>query len=157
MIIFGSDHGGYATKEFLKKCLDKRKIPFIDCGCDGSSVDYPDIAEKVCREVLKKPDNKGVLLCGTGIGISISANKVKGIRAALCSDYYSAKLTRLHNDSNVLCLGGRTIGEEVAWELLEVWLNTAYSGDSRHTARIEKIAAIEARENAVGTCSECKE
>jgi len=109
-------------------------------------VDYPDIAEAVCRKVLKDSANKGVLVCGTGIGVSIAANKIAGIRAALCADYYSAKLTRQHNDSNVLCLGGRTIGTEIAWELLEVWLNTPFSGDARHSARIEKISQIEKNE-----------
>jgi ribose 5-phosphate isomerase B len=146
MIIIGSDHGGYSTKEYIKRNLDKRKIPYADCGCDGSSVDYPDIAEAVCKRVLKAEDNRGIIVCGTGIGVSIAANKIKGIRAALCADHYSAKLTRQHNDSNVLCLGGRTIGEEVAWELLEVWLNTEFSGDKRHCARVEKITAIEAKE-----------
>ena len=146
MIIIGCDHGGFETKEFLKKQLSKLNIPYADCGCDGSSVDYPDIAEAVCRKVLKDSANKGVLVCGTGIGVSIAANKIAGIRAALCADYYSAKLTRQHNDSNVLCLGGRTIGTEIAWELLEVWLNTPFSGDARHSARIEKISQIEKNE-----------
>jgi ribose 5-phosphate isomerase B len=149
MIYIGSDHGGFTTKEFLKEQLNRRKIPFVDCGCDGSSVDYPDIAEDVCRKVLKDAENRGVLVCGTGIGVSIAANKIAGVRAALCADYYSAKLTRLHNDSNVLCLGGRTIGEEVAWELLNVWLCTEYSGDTRHTMRVEKITALEEKENCV--------
>ncbi|MCL2754710.1 MAG: ribose 5-phosphate isomerase B [Oscillospiraceae bacterium] len=150
MIFIGSDHGGYATKEFLKKQLERRRIPYTDCGCDGSSVDYPDIAEVLCRKVLKDSANKGVLVCGTGIGMSIAANKIAGVRAALCADWYSAKLTRQHNNSNVLCLGGRTIGEEVAWELLEIWLNTAYPGDPRHAARVEKVAAIEASERDCG-------
>jgi ribose 5-phosphate isomerase B len=153
MIFIGSDHGGYQTKEFLKDCLNKKMIPYVDCGCDGRSVDYPDIAEDVCRKVLKDPMNRGVIVCGTGIGVSIAANKIAGVRAALCADYYSAKLTRLHNDSNVLCLGGRTIGEDVAWELLDVWLNTEYSGDSRHSIRVEKLAALEAKENQPNECT----
>jgi ribose 5-phosphate isomerase B len=147
MIIIGSDHGGCATKEFRRENLNQRKIPYVDCGCDGSSVDYPDIAEAVCRRVLKNKGYKGVLVCGTGIGVSIAANKIRGIRAALCSDYYSAKLTRQHNDSNVLCLGGRTIGEEVAWELLDVWLNTEYTQDLRHVTRVEKITVLELKED----------
>jgi ribose 5-phosphate isomerase B len=150
MIIIGSDHGGFATKEYLKDQLNKRKIPFVDCGCTGHSIDYPDVAEAVCRKVAKDSENKGVIICGTGIGVSIAANKIAGIRAALCADYYSAKLTRLHNDSNVLCLGGRTIGEEVAWELLNVWLNTEFSGDARHASRIVKIASLETRERESG-------
>ncbi|MCL1882048.1 MAG: ribose 5-phosphate isomerase B [Oscillospiraceae bacterium] len=145
MVIIGSDHGGYVTKEFLKKYFDKNKIPFADVGCDGSAVDYPDIAEAVCQKVLKSPENCGIIVCGTGIGVSIAANKIDGIRAALCSDYYSAKLTRLHNDSNVLCIGGRTIGEEVALELAKVWLETDFSGDARHIARVKKITELEVK------------
>jgi ribose 5-phosphate isomerase B len=149
MIYIGSDHGGYTTKEYLKKCLDKRSIPYADCGCNGSSVDYPEIADSVCRKVVKSPEHMGILVCGTGIGMSIAANKFRGIRAAMCCDYYSAKLTRLHNDSNVLCLGGRTIGEEVAWELADVWLNMEYSGDARHNIRIDKIKKIEEKESVI--------
>jgi ribose 5-phosphate isomerase B len=145
MIIIGSDHGGYETKENLKSNLDRRKIPYVDCGCDGSSVDYCDVAEAVCRKVLKDENNKGVLICGTGVGISIAANKIKGIRAALCADYYTAKLTRMHNDSNVICFGGRTIGHEVAWELLNVWLNTEFEG-GRHAMRVDKVTALELKE-----------
>ena len=146
MIIIGSDHGGYQLKEYLKVRLTKNKIPYADCGCDGSNVDYPDIAEAVCRKVMKEPNvNKGVIICGTGIGVSITANKFRGIRAALCADYYSAKYTRLHNDSNVLCLGGRTLGEDVAWELLDVWLHTEFEG-GRHQPRVDKITAIENKE-----------
>lgn len=143
MIIIGSDHGGYELKEFLKTRLEKRNLPYIDCGCDGSSADYPDIAETVCKKVLKASNiNKGVLICGTGVGVSIAANKFAGIRAALCSDYYSAKYTRKHNNSNVICLGGRVTGEELAWELLDVWLNTDFDG-GRHGVRLEKIVKIE--------------
>jgi ribose 5-phosphate isomerase B len=145
MIIIGSDHAGYPLKEFIKKQLEKQNQPYFDCGCDGSSVDYPDIAEAVCRKVVKSPGDKGVLICGTGVGISIAANKIAGIRAALVADCYTAKMTRLHNDSNVICLGGRTLGEDVSWELLKVWLNTDFLGE-RHTARIDKITAIEAKE-----------
>jgi len=146
MIIIGSDHGGYETKEFMKQNLERLNMPYVDCGCDGSSVDYPDIAEDVCRHVLKDPANKGVIVCGTGIGMSIAANKIRGIRAALCADYYSAKYTRLHNDSNVICLGGRTLGADISWELLNVWLNTDYLG-GRHVVRLDKITALEEKEN----------
>jgi ribose 5-phosphate isomerase B len=146
MIIIGSDHAGYDTKEFLKQNLERLNLPYVDCGCDGSSVDYPDIAEAVCRKVLKNAAvNRGVIICGTGIGVSIAANKIKGIRAALCADYYSAKYTRMHNDANVICLGGRTLGEGVSWELLNVWLNTDFIG-GRHSSRIDKINAIEEKE-----------
>ncbi|MCL1902911.1 MAG: ribose 5-phosphate isomerase B [Oscillospiraceae bacterium] len=146
MIIIGSDHAGYDLKEFLKKNLERINMPYVDCGCDGSSVDYPDIAESVCRKVLKDPDtNKGVIICGTGIGVSITANKIKGVRAALCADYYSAKYTRMHNNSNVICLGGRTLGEGCAWEMLDIWLKTEFIG-GRHNARVDKITAIESKE-----------
>jgi ribose 5-phosphate isomerase B len=145
MIIIGSDHAGYETKEFIKKQLEKLNLPYSDCGCDGSSVDYPDIAETVARRVLKTQGSKGVLICGTGIGISIAANKVSGIRAALCADCYSAKMSRLHNNANVICLGGRTLGMDVSWELLNVWLNTEFLGE-RHSARLDKITAIEEKE-----------
>jgi len=157
MIIIGSDHAGFAHKEFIKKNLDRQKIPYMDCGCDGSSVDYPDIAEAVCRRVLKDSANKGVLVCGTGVGVSIAANKVNGIRAALVTDSYTAKMTRMHNDSNVICLGGRTLGEDVSWELLTVWLMTDFIGSaqnsvgSRHTARVDKISLIEDKEKENGT------
>ncbi|MCL1788760.1 MAG: ribose 5-phosphate isomerase B [Oscillospiraceae bacterium] len=146
MIIIGSDHAGYDLKEFFKKNLERLSMQYVDCGCDGSSIDYPDIAESVCRKVLKDPDkNKGVIICGTGIGVSIAANKIKGIRAALCADYYSAKYTRMHNDSNVICLGGRTLGEGNAWELLDIWLKTEFIG-GRHSLRVDKITAIENKE-----------
>jgi len=145
MIIIGSDHAGYELKEFLKTRLEKQNKPYVDCGCDGSSVDYPDIAETVCRKVLKNPEDVGVIVCGTGIGASIAANKIKGIRAALCSDYYSAKMTRKHNDSNIICLSGRTIGCELAGELLDVWLDTEFDG-GRHALRVDKITGIEEKE-----------
>ncbi|MCL2037082.1 MAG: ribose 5-phosphate isomerase B [Oscillospiraceae bacterium] len=148
MIIIGSDHAGYALKESLKQNLEKQNLAYVDCGCDGSSVDYPDIAETVCRRVLKDSASnaKGVIICGTGVGVSIAANKIVGIRAALCADYYTAKYTRKHNDSNVICLGGRTLGADVAWELLNVWLNTEFIG-GRHSMRVNKIKSIEEREN----------
>jgi ribose 5-phosphate isomerase B len=146
MIFIGSDHAGYQTKEFIKQNLDKQRIAYADCGCDGSSVDYPDIAENVCRKVIKDPANKGILICGTGVGISIAANKIAGIRAALCCDYYSAKMTRQHNNSNVICLGGRTLGADVSWELVNVWLNTDFIA-GRHSARVDKITLIEVKEN----------
>jgi ribose 5-phosphate isomerase B len=150
MIIIGCDHAGFNLKEVIKKSLEKRNLPYADCGCDGSSVDYPDIAEDVCRKVMKDPKvNKGVLICGTGVGMSIAANKIAGIRAALCADYYSAKYTRLHNDSNVICLGGRTLGTDVALELFNVWLATEFMREGRHAARVDKITAIQEKENTV--------
>lgn len=146
MIAIGSDHGGYALKEELKKYLDKKGIPYADFGTDSEeSCDYPDFAQKVCLAVTSGRCEKGLLCCGTGIGMSIAANKIRGIRAACCSDYFSAKYTRLHNDANVLCLGGRVVGPGLAQELVEVFLTTPFEGGERHSRRIEKIAALEKR------------
>ncbi len=142
MIAIGCDHGGYALKLELIKYLKEHNIEFTDYGCNGESVDYPDIAEKVCKEIVAGKAEKGVLVCGTGIGISMAANKIKGIRAALCSDWYSAKYTRLHNDANVICMGGRTIGPGLAVELLDVFLNTEFEG-GRHAVRVDKIKKLE--------------
>ncbi len=142
MIAIGCDHGGYALKLELIKYLKEHNIEFTDYGCNGEPVDYPDIAEKVCKEIVAGKAEKGVLICGTGIGISMAANKIKGIRAALCSDWYSAKYTRLHNDANVICMGGRTIGPGLAAELLDVFLNTEFEG-GRHAVRVDKIKKLE--------------
>lgn len=142
MIYIGCDHGGYNLKLELIGYLEKNGFQFTDMGCNGEAVDYPDIAEKVCEKVLENSDNKGILICGTGIGISIAANKIKGIRAALCADWYSAKYTRLHNDANVICMGGRTTGAGSAVEMLDVFLHTEFEG-GRHATRIGKIAKLE--------------
>lgn len=142
MIYIGCDHGGYSLKLELMNYLEKNGFQFTDMGCNGEAVDYPDIAEKVCEKVLENCDNKGILICGTGIGISIAANKIKGIRAALCADWYSAKYTRLHNDANVICMGGRTTGAGSAVEMLDVFLHTEFEG-GRHATRIGKIAKLE--------------
>ena len=144
MIAIGSDHAGYALKCEMIKHLEEKGVEFIDCGCNGESVDYPDIAEKTCEKVTSGEADKAILICGTGVGISISANKIKGIRAALCGDWYSAKYTRLHNDANVLCMGGRVIGPGAAIELIDVFLHTEFEG-GRHQRRIDKIAALENR------------
>lgn len=142
MIAIGSDHGGYQLKLDLIAYLEQNDIEYCDFGCDGEAVDYPDIAEKVCAEVTAGKAKFGVLVCGTGIGISMAANKINGIRAALCGDYFSAKYTRLHNDANVICFGGRTIGSGLAVELLDVFLNTGFEG-GRHATRVEKIMKLE--------------
>ena len=135
MIAIGSDHGGFALKEEIKKHLDEKKIPYEDFGTYSTdSVDYPLIAEKACAAITSGKCDKGILCCGTGIGISMAANKIKGIRAALCSDYFSAKYTRLHNDANVLCMGGRTIGPGLALELVDVFLNTPFESWRRNRA-----------------------
>ena len=118
-----------------------------DCGCySDASCDYPDIAVETCKSVIKGECEKALLFCGTGIGISIAANKIDGIRAACCSDTFSAKFTRLHNDANVLCLGGRVVGLGLAIELVETFLNTEFEG-GRHIKRIEKITSIENMQN----------
>ena len=142
MIYIGCDHGGYQLKLELIKYLDEKGLSYTDMGCNGEAVDYPDIAEIVCKKVNESTDNKGILVCGTGIGISIAANKIKGIRAALCADWYSAKYTRLHNDANVICMGGRTTGAGSAVEMLDVFLNTDFEG-GRHATRINKIIKLE--------------
>lgn len=142
MIAIGSDHAGYPLKLELIAFLKEKDYEFTDYGCDGESVDYPDIAEKVCAKITDGTADKAVLVCGTGIGISMSANKIKGIRAALCNDYFSAKYTRLHNDANVICFGGRTIGAGSACECLDVFLSTEFEG-GRHERRVNKIMALE--------------
>ncbi len=146
MIFLGSDHAGYELKEAVKKHLEQRGYKYVDLGTNNAEpVDYTVIAVKVGDSVTKCESDKGLLFCGTGVGISIAANKVKGVRAACCSDYFSAKLTRLHNNANVLCLGGRVIGIGVAFELVDVFLETEFCGDERHQRRIDQIAEIEIR------------
>ncbi|MCT4613161.1 MAG: ribose 5-phosphate isomerase B [Clostridia bacterium] len=140
MIYLGSDHGGFELKTKVKKHLDSLTVEYIDLGCDSNdSVDYPVYAKKVADKVIKDKTSLGVLICGTGIGMSIAANKVKGIRAALCSDCYTAKVTREHNNSNVLVMGGRVIGEELAKEIVEGFIKTDFSGDERHVRRLNML------------------
>lgn len=145
MIAIGCDHGGYALKQEVLNHLEAKGIDYIDCGCFSmDSVDYPDIAEAVCANVLDGSCEKGILLCGTGIGISMSANKIHGIRAALCHSEFDAKMCREHNDANVMCLGGRTTGPNIALEMVDLFLKTAFGGD-RHQRRVDKIMAIESK------------
>lgn len=142
-VAFGSDHGGYKLKQELIAFAKEEGIDYQDFGCFGEeSCDYPDMAVAPCKAVLEGKCQFAVLLCGTGIGISMAANKIKGIRAACCSDYYSAKFTRLHNDANVLCMGGRVVGPGLAKELLSVFIHTDFEA-GRHCKRIEKIAMLE--------------
>lgn len=142
-IAIGCDHAGVSFKNEIISFLKENGVETIDCGCyDNNSVDYPDIAEAVCAKISSGESEKGILICGTGIGISISANKVKGIRAALCHDYFSAKYTRLHNDSNIICFGARVIGTGLAIELVDIFLSTDFEG-GRHQTRIEKIKKLE--------------
>ena len=143
MIAIGCDHGGFELKEHIKKHLDEIGEEYKDYGTySEESVDYPDCAAPVCKAIQDKTADKGILICGTGIGISIAANKHKGIRAALCSDVYSAKMTKQHNNANIICLGGRVTGRELAFMIVDTWLNTEFEG-GRHEARIEKIHKIE--------------
>ncbi|WP_113673116.1 ribose 5-phosphate isomerase B [Vallitalea guaymasensis] len=140
MIAIGSDHGGFELKQEVIKYLEANKIEYKDYGCyDQNSVDYPDFAKQVCKAIVDKECEKGILICGTGIGISMAANKVKGIRAALCHDCFSAKATREHNDANVLALGGRIVGVELALMIVDIFLSTEFSNDERHIRRINKI------------------
>ena len=143
MVYLGADHGGFLLKEAIKAHLEEQGIEVTDCGTySEESVDYPLIAKETCTRILADKGSLGILCCGTGIGISMSANKIKGIRAACCSDYFSAKYTRLHNNANVLCMGGRVIGAGAACELVDVFLNTEFEG-GRHQRRIDQITAIE--------------
>lgn len=143
VIALGADHGGFSLKEAVKQYLTEKGYTCQDFGTFSEhSVDYPDMAKAPCEAVLSGKCEKAILFCGTGVGISISANKIKGIRACCCSDAFSAKYTRLHNDANVLCLGGRVIGVGTACELADLFLTTPFEG-GRHTARIEKISALE--------------
>lgn len=140
MIGIGSDHGGFELKNEIIKHLQSKGFQMKDFGCYlPESIDYPDVAKPVCEAVLSGECEKGILICGTGIGISIAANKYKGIRAALCSDNFTAGVTREHNDTNIICFGGRVIGPEVAKQMAETFLTTDFSNDERHMRRIRKI------------------
>jgi ribose 5-phosphate isomerase B len=140
MIGLGCDHGGLELKNEVIKYLESQGIEYKDFGTKTSdSVDYPTYAKLVANAVASGECDKGILICGTGIGISIAANKVKGIRCALCHDVFSAKATREHNDSNILAMGGRVIGPGPAIEVVKAWLGTDFSGDERHIRRINMI------------------
>jgi ribose 5-phosphate isomerase B len=139
-IALGSDHGGYQLKEKVKEYLKELNIEYADFGCENEkSVDYPDIGFKVAKEVISGNCDKGILICGTGIGMSIAANKVKGIRAALCHNELTARYSREHNDANILVLGGRVTCWGLAKEILKVWLDTKFSQEKRHINRLNKI------------------
>lgn len=143
MIAIGCDHGGFELKEKLIAHLNDRKTEFRDFGCfDENSVDYPVIAEKVAKAVVCGECELGILVCGTGIGMSLAANKVKGIRAAACSETFSAEFTRRHNDANILCLGGRVIGICTAEKMVDLFLDTPFEG-GRHEKRVNMIKELE--------------
>ena len=140
MIAIASDHGGFELKQEIRKYLDERNIPYKDFGTNSTdSCDYPVYAKEVAHAVANKEFEKGILICGTGIGISIAANKVKGIRAALCHDCFSAQATREHNDANILAMGGRVIGAGLALKIVDTFLNTEFSNDERHKRRIDMM------------------
>ncbi|MBQ0108346.1 MAG: ribose 5-phosphate isomerase B [Phascolarctobacterium sp.] len=142
-LLMGSDHGGIHLKKHLTAYLTGKGYEIIDVGTDTEeSCDYPDFAAKLCGELVKGTADKGILVCGTGIGISIAANKCKGIRAAVCNDVYNARMSRMHNDANVLCMGERTIGVGTAELIVDTWLSTDFEG-GRHARRVAKIMALE--------------
>ena len=142
-LVLASDHGGFSLKESLKKKLKSANIEFEDLGVHSEErVDYPDFAEKVALAIRDQKGKLGLLICGTGLGMAMSANKILGIRAAVVSDVYSARMAREHNDANILCLGGRVLGEELAWDLVQAFLNHSFS-EGRHQNRLEKIRALE--------------
>ena len=142
-LLMGSDHGGIHLKKHLAAYLTGKGYEIIDVGTDTEeSCDYPDFAAKLCGELVKGTADKGILVCGTGIGISIAANKCKGIRAAVCNDVYNARMSRVHNDANVLCMGERTIGVGTAELIVDTWLSTEFEG-GRHARRVVKIMALE--------------
>ncbi len=142
-IAIGSDHGGYRLKETIKVFFDEIGLHYQDFGTvDEESVDYPDFAQKVAAAVAAGEYDRGIVVCGTGIGVAIAANKVRGIRAALCHDVFSAKASREHNDANVLTLGQRVIGPGLALEIVKAWLKADFAG-GRHQRRVDKIKAIE--------------
>ena len=139
----GSDHGGFELKEYIKEYLEKEGIEFVDYGTySKDSVDYPDYGEKLARAVVAGEVDRGIAICGTGIGISIACNKVKGIRCALCGDTYSARMSIEHNNANILALGGRVVGKDLALEIVSTWLKAKFQG-GRHERRISKISSIE--------------
>lgn len=143
MIAIGCDHGGFELKGHIIEYLKGKGIEYKDYGTySEDSIDYPDCARPVCEAVQNGTAEGGILICGTGIGISMAANKFKGIRAALCSDVYSAKMTKVHNNANIICLGGRVMGREHAFMIVDAWMEAEFEG-GRHQTRIDKIHAIE--------------
>ena len=143
MIAIGSDHGGYDLKQVVMKHLDSKGIKYKDFGCYSTdSCDYPDIALPVAQSIINGECEKGILICGTGIGISIAANKVPGIRAAVVGDIFTAKATRQHNNANIIALGGRVVGPGLALELIDAFFASEFEG-GRHVKRLDKITAIE--------------
>jgi ribose 5-phosphate isomerase B len=138
-IVLASDHGGYSLKELLKASLLEAGHDVEDIGTHSSArVDYPDFAHEAAKRVATESSERAILICGTGVGMAIAANRHAGIRAVNCSDVFTARMSRSHNDANILCLGERVVGPGLAREIVEVWLNSAFEGE-RHVGRIEKI------------------
>ncbi len=144
MIAIASDHGGFALKQEIMAWLAQQGLEYRDFGCyEEKACDYPEYARAVAHAILEGECEKGILLCGTGIGISIAANRIPGIRAALCTDCFMAEATRRHNDSNILAMGGRVVGPGLAVKITETFLTTEFSGDERHARRIQAIDACD--------------
>lgn len=142
-IALAADHGGFALKEAIKAHLQEKGLEFVDFGTtDGAACDYPDVALPACNAVVEGRCGLALLFCGTGVGISMAANKVRGIRACCCSDVFSAEFTRRHNDANALCMGGRVVGPGLGIYLVDLFLNTPFEG-GRHQRRIDKMMALE--------------
>jgi ribose 5-phosphate isomerase B len=142
-ILIGSDHGGFELKEEIRRYLDELGCKYKDYGCDSTKpVDYPDIAMKLAKDAAKK-NMRGILICGTGIGMAMTANKIKGIRAAVCHDEFTARMSREHNNANVLCMGGRVLNVKTAKMITKIWLETAFTKEDRHVRRINKIKKLE--------------
>ena len=142
MIAIGSDHAAADLRKIVKEYLEDQEMPYIDCGTDEAPSDYPVIGKAVCEKIQNGEADMGILLCGTGIGMCMTANKMKGIRAAVCSETYSAKYTRLHNDANVLCMGARVVGSGLAKEILDAFLFTGFEG-GRHQRRVDMVMGLE--------------
>jgi len=143
-IALGADHAGFHLKESLKGLLEERGLSYHDFGCDSpAETDYPDFAKQVGLAVARGAAQRGIIICGTGIGSCIAANKIPGVRAALCHETFTAIASRSHNDANVLCLGGRVLGERLARHIVEAWLDTDFSGEERHRRRLGKIREME--------------
>jgi ribose 5-phosphate isomerase B len=146
-IAFGCDHAGFAYKDAIVKRLEEKGYEVVCCGTDSAErCDYPIYAHKVCVCVQSKACELGILVCGTGIGMSIAANKHRGIRAAVCMDTFSARLTREHNDSNVLCLGARVIGLGLALDLVDAYIHADFTGEEKHTRRLALISELEEKD-----------
>lgn len=143
-IAIGCDHGGFNVKPTIIEYLKKSNVEYVDFGCDtDKSVDYIDYAVPVCEAVVSGQCDLGILICGTGIGMSITANKIKGIRCGHCTDTFSARMTRLHNNANVIALGERITGAGLMVDIVDAFINTPFSNEDRHAKRVEKIKQVE--------------